>query len=131
MAGVLSGLSALKSEYGAVVACDTPFLKAGLLEHLFEVAEGFNAAIPSWQDGSLEPLLAIYNVGRTKKVLEELNNTTSSLQLAMRKLSHLNRVHMDELRRFDPDLVSLFNINSKSDLDIARKLMGRLPESES
>jgi molybdopterin-guanine dinucleotide biosynthesis protein A len=46
MAGMATGLDAADAEYGLVVACDMPFVDSGFVEHLFECADGHDAAIP-------------------------------------------------------------------------------------
>lgn len=42
MAGIHAGLTAIESEYSAVVAADMPFVEPGFLSYLFERAEGYN-----------------------------------------------------------------------------------------
>jgi molybdopterin-guanine dinucleotide biosynthesis protein A len=46
MAGIATGLGAVKAEYALVVACDMPFVDPDLVEYLFERASGHDAAVP-------------------------------------------------------------------------------------
>jgi len=62
MAGIATGLRAAESEYAAVVACDMPFVEPALLEHLFEVAEGRDAAVPRVDEKWFQTTQAVYHV---------------------------------------------------------------------
>jgi molybdopterin-guanine dinucleotide biosynthesis protein A len=46
MAGIMTGLRAVDSEYAAVVACDMPFVDPAFVAYLFERAAGHDAAVP-------------------------------------------------------------------------------------
>jgi molybdopterin-guanine dinucleotide biosynthesis protein A len=64
LAGMESALSATKVEWNLIVACDMPALDRTLLESLFETAEAepdADGALPSYGDGRVEPLCAVYN----------------------------------------------------------------------
>ena len=124
LVGILSGLATLNSEYAVVVACDMPFAKVQIIEYLLKLGEGFDAAVPVWPDGLAEPLFAVYNVYRAKEGFEAVLGTgTSSLQRALESLSHVNYISVEELKKFDPNMLSLFNINTEADLQLARMLI--------
>jgi molybdopterin-guanine dinucleotide biosynthesis protein A len=66
VAGIATGLRAVKTEYAAVVAVDMPFLDPDLLSYLFERAAGYDAAVPRPSEW-FEPLHAVY---KSKPMIE-------------------------------------------------------------
>jgi molybdopterin-guanine dinucleotide biosynthesis protein A len=60
MVGIRTGLAAAAAEYAAVVACDMPFVEPGLLEFLFDRADGHDAAVPRLGDGWFQTTQAVY-----------------------------------------------------------------------
>ncbi|MEF8906374.1 MAG: molybdenum cofactor guanylyltransferase [Haloarculaceae archaeon] len=62
MAGLMTGLRAVGSEYAAAVACDMPFVDHGFLDYLFERAAGHDAAVPK-PDEWYQPMQAVYRAG--------------------------------------------------------------------
>jgi len=116
LAGILSGLSACQGEYCFVAACDMPFINEKIVKLLFRKSNTFDAAIPRWEDGSLEPLHAVYRcksmIRETEKALE--NNETIILAPIFRLKAHY--VEVDEIRRIDPDLRTFMNVNTCEDI---------------
>ncbi|WP_332898163.1 molybdenum cofactor guanylyltransferase [Haladaptatus sp. CMSO5] len=60
MAGIKTGLRAVEAEYTIVVACDMPFVDAGLVSYLFERAVSHDAAVPKLDDGWYQTTHAVY-----------------------------------------------------------------------
>ncbi|WP_336360962.1 molybdenum cofactor guanylyltransferase [Haladaptatus sp. ZSTT2] len=60
MAGIKTGLRGVAAEYAIVVACDMPFVDAGLVSYLFERAAGHDAAVPKLDDGWYQTTHAVY-----------------------------------------------------------------------
>lgn len=58
--GIHSGAWHASGEYMFVTACDMPFLSCVVISFLFNAAEGFDAAVPVWEDGKYEPLCSVY-----------------------------------------------------------------------
>ena len=68
LGGLLSGLRRTTYPYAVVVACDLPFLDAGVLRHLLTLAPGYDAVVP-FVGGHNQPLHAVYRadgVGQRK-----------------------------------------------------------------
>lgn len=61
LAGMLEGFREAEGEYIFVVACDMPFLDSGVINNLFEVAEGHDAVVPVSSDSKKEPLHSVYH----------------------------------------------------------------------
>ncbi|CQR52104.1 MULTISPECIES: molybdenum cofactor guanylyltransferase [Haloferax] len=60
MAGIMTGLRAVETEYAFVAACDMPFLEPVLIDRLFDRAAGRDAAVPRVGDGWFQPTHAVY-----------------------------------------------------------------------
>ncbi|MXR22527.1 molybdenum cofactor guanylyltransferase [Halobacterium bonnevillei] len=60
MAGIAAGLREARGEYGAVVACDMPFVDPAVVDRLFDRADGHDAAVPEMDDGWYQTTQAVY-----------------------------------------------------------------------
>jgi len=118
LGGIYSGLLASESSHILVVACDMPFLNIELLGYMIELSPGFDAVVPRLGEGKVEPLHAIY----TKGCLDNMKTQLEHNQLEISRFLNTVRVRYierAECQRFDPQLLTFFNINSQSDLDRA------------
>jgi molybdopterin-guanine dinucleotide biosynthesis protein A len=77
--GALSGIHAAlvhsKSEFSVILACDYPFVTAGLIEFLINRAateKDFDALAPIQEDGKIQPLCAVYRTETCRQVLTEM-----------------------------------------------------------
>jgi molybdopterin-guanine dinucleotide biosynthesis protein A len=124
-AGVLtalySGLLAAETELCLVVACDMPFLNPALLRWLVEQAAGFDVVLPV-VDGQMDPMHAVY---RREACLGAIGRALARGEKRM--ISYLGDVRVRqvaeaELRQHDPELRSLFNVNTPESLEEARAM---------
>jgi molybdopterin-guanine dinucleotide biosynthesis protein A len=114
MGGIYTGLMTLSGEAGFFVACDMPFLKEKLIRHMVDVRKDFDAVVPR-VDWMLEPLHALY----LKKCLPVFHEAIQRNQHQIVKClagMRVRYVDEEELRFWDPDLRSFFNINKPQDL---------------
>jgi len=114
MGGIYTGLMTMSDETGFLVACDMPFLSGKLIRHMVEVRDDFDTVVPR-MDWMLEPLHALYS----KKCIPVIQKAIEERQYQIAKCFAGMRVrYMDEeeLRLWDPDLRSFFNINKPQDL---------------
>jgi molybdopterin-guanine dinucleotide biosynthesis protein A len=122
--GMYSGLRYLRSEYSVILPCDSPFIKANVMRYLIERVQGFDAAVPIWTNGYVEPLHSVY---RVKAALKAAKEALKEGELRMRdleeRLNNVMYVSTEDLKRFDPGLISFFNINSDADLRVAEDLL--------
>lgn len=112
--GIYTGLEIMPHDAGFFVACDMPFLNEALLRHMVASKGDFDAVVPR-MDWMLEPLHAIY----TRKCLPVIKASIEAQDYQILKCFQKFRVkYMDEeeLRAFDPELRSFFNINQPKDL---------------
>ena len=122
LGGIFSGLAAADSQWGLVVACDMPFLNRQLFEHMLELREGWDAVVPMPGDFP-EPTHALYSRDCLPHIEAKLkaNDLKISGFFDDVRVRYLNE---DDVRRFDPELHSFFNVNSPEDLARAVALSG-------
>ena len=123
LAGIYTGLATSDSLHNLVVACDMPFLNYALLDYILQISADFDLVIPRLGD-MVEPLHAVYS----KTCLPPIQSLLEQGNLSVRGLFSLVRVRYveaTEINRFDPEHLSFFNINTKSDLQMAGELLRR------
>jgi molybdopterin-guanine dinucleotide biosynthesis protein A len=131
LGGIFSGLQAAHEEYALAVACDLPFLNAALLRYLISLAPQADVVIPRAHapigerrggvTPSLQPTHAIYS----KRCLEPMRARLLTDDLRIINFFDEVRVRVvepDEVARFDPQLLSFFNVNTPGDLKVAKLL---------
>jgi len=122
MVGMYTGLTSSDSFFNLVVACDMPFLNRDLLQYMINVADSYDAVVPRLGN-MIEPLHAVYS----KDCLAPAENLIKEGYMSVHQLLPLVKVRYieaDEIDRFDPRHLSFFNINTRADLETARKLSG-------
>ena len=120
LGGIFTGLSAVKGNYGVVVACDMPFLNVDLIRFMLDIASDYDAVVPRLQ-GRPEPLHAVYSktcVGPIERCLQ-----ADQLKIAI-FFEQINVAYLeeDDIEAFDPSHLSFFNVNTQEDLDKALAL---------
>ncbi len=133
LGGIYTGLLASPSLHSIVVACDMPFLNIKLLRYMIELSRDFDAVVPRLGEGRVEPLHAIYS----KSCLDSIKTQLEHNQLQITHLLgivNVRYVERAECQKFDPQLLTFFNINSRSDLDkaimlAAEKEIAKRPQS--
>lgn len=117
LAGILEGMRAAEGEYVFISGCDMPYLDSGVVQLLFDRAQGHDAAIPVWENENLEPLHAVYRASpmaiETEKAI--LRNDTFVLAPIFR-LHDVAFVTMEDIRYIDPGLRTFMNINTLEDI---------------
>lgn len=128
LAGLAAVLDASPHDRVIVVACDMPSLSRPLVERLvalsFEHA-GATAVVPR-TDRGLHPLHAVYRRSLLAEVQKRLDDHRLALHDLLAATSTLE-VAEEELRLYDPGLVSFENVNTPEDLDraLARRRTAR------
>ncbi len=123
ISGIYSGLVNSDSPFNFIVACDMPFLNRELITYLLEASTGFDITIPRL-DKYVEPLHAIYSkncLGALGKLIVDKSLKVDRL-LDMVKVRYVEKEEIDDI---DPEHLSFFNVNTKTDLVIAKELVDR------
>jgi molybdopterin-guanine dinucleotide biosynthesis protein A len=121
LGGIYTGLSASHTKLNIAVACDMPFLNTELLKHMLELARGFDAVVPRTRVSFFEPLHAVYS----RTCLPVIKNHLESDQLSIRAFLaevKVRYIEEDECKRYDPELLSFFNMNRQADYERAMKI---------
>ncbi|HXG52940.1 MAG TPA: NTP transferase domain-containing protein [candidate division Zixibacteria bacterium] len=118
--GICYGLAAARSELCFVTSCDVAFLNLRLISYLLSRAPGYDVVVPRWED-RLQPLHAVYR--RTVVPLLEEQLRTGELRpvYLFDKVPCL-QLGEEEIRKFDPEGLSFFNMNTPEDYAAALRL---------
>ena len=111
-------LSKLGYKRTFTLSCDTPLIKYEVIKFIIEESKGYDCCIPRWNNGYIEPLLAIYPTKNAYFRSEEklLKNEFQLTSLAENKWKIKYLSIEDSIKPFDEDLVSFININTRDDL---------------
>ena len=120
LAGLQAGLTAAREEFALVVACDMPFLSPRLLGYMAALPRRYDALVPL-VDGRWHPAHAIYARACLPVIEELLAQGGNKMEDLIDRL-RVQPLSEDEVRRSDPETLSLFNLNTRRDLARARAL---------
>jgi molybdopterin-guanine dinucleotide biosynthesis protein A len=113
VAGIGRGLAAAGMDVSFVISCDSVFLDPRLIRHLVDRVEDHDAAVPHWH-GRFQPLHAVYR--RTVLPHLEARLARGELRLtAVLDTVKTRRIDEAEIRAFDPEGLSFFNVNTPDD----------------
>ena len=124
--GLYSALRVLPHDYVLALPCDTPFLSPRLLAHLVSLRGGWDAVVPRWRNGYLEPLHSVYRVEAARLAAEKaLGEGERRLQALVSRLDRVRFVPVEDLEGLDPGLRSFWNINHRGELEEAEAMLRR------
>ncbi len=112
--GILTGILNMKNYAGFFVACDMPFLNPFLIRYMVQIRNGFDVVIPKIGK-NIEPLHAIY----TKRCIPFIQESISQKRYSIRSFFpnvSIRFVEEGEIKKYDPELRFLININSPEDM---------------
>jgi len=119
LGGLHSALHNATSPYILVVACDMPWLNRPLLDYLISLRTTVDVVVPRWSKYP-EPMHAVYRKSCLKAV--ETNLQAGSLKLiSFYGQVAVRFVNRGEIEQFDPEGKSFANVNTPSDLEVAKK----------
>lgn len=110
LTGIYTGMTASDDEHHIVVACDMPFLHAGLLAFMAREAVGYDAAVPRI-GAHLEPLHAVYH----RRLLPDIGVLLHKDQRRIQELfegKNIRFITESEIDRYDPLHRSFINLNT-------------------
>ena len=122
LCGIYTVLRTSSSRHNLVVAADMPFLNRGLLYYMIGLTTDVDLVVPRVED-RVEPLHAVYS----KSCLEPIERMLDEGELSVYKLFprvKVRYVEADEIARFDPRMLSFFNVNTEEDMKRAREISG-------
>ncbi len=115
-------LNKLGYEKVLILPCDTPLIQKKVINFLISQSQNFDCCIPQWDNGFLEPLLAIYPI---KKALfsakKNIKNQNFKLINLIDKIWKTNYISIENsIQPLDKKLLSFININTMLDIDIIK-----------
>jgi molybdopterin-guanine dinucleotide biosynthesis protein A len=122
VAGIYYGVKAAGSELAFVTSCDSAFLNPGLIQHLVSRATDHDVVVPHWE-GRFQPLHAVYRRGVLPFLETQLSRGELRPVFLFDKV-RTRRIDDGEIRRFDPEGLSFFNMNTPGDYREALRLWG-------
>lgn len=123
LTGLHAALSKARHEYVFVTACDSPLLQPEFVQALKRRAAGRQDVIVPTRDGwYYHPLCAVYSKHCLPHVEAALKQGRHQL-IRFFDAVRLDAVPLAELRKYDPELLSLFNVNTPEDLAEAERLL--------
>ncbi len=123
--GPLGGIYIALRAFGTIIAVagDMPFVTSSAVEKLIRLCKDeyeYDACVPSWRCGYLEPLFSIYRASALKVVEQCISEGSLSLHKVLRSMRTL-RVPVEEIVD-DPEKTFL-NVNTFEDLKRVRELL--------
>ena len=110
LTGIYSGLLNTSDEYNFVVACDMPFLNAGLISYMMGLAAGYDIVLP--RIGELtEPLHAVYHRGLVPLIENRIQQNARQIKRIFSE-SRVRYVSEEEIDRYDRERRSFINLNT-------------------
>lgn len=115
LVGISTGLSQIKSEYAQILPCDSPFISKEFVLKMFKIAKDseFDAVVPIWDDGHIEPLHSIYK----KNVVNIIRNLIKKERLDVRSLISELDVKYIDVGELDGTTMSFQNLNTIKDFE--------------
>ncbi|MBN1410862.1 MAG: molybdenum cofactor guanylyltransferase [Spirochaetales bacterium] len=120
LGGIYTGLWNARFDSCFVTACDMPFLNIDLIRHIINIHGEYDITIPVL-NGKFEPLHAVYSKNCLDTIRRQIEDGNLKIFHYLRKMK-INEIGEDRLRRYDPDLLSFFNVNTKADFEKAGDL---------
>lgn len=113
--GILTGLSQISSEYAQVLPCDSPFISKEFVLKMFEIAENkeFDAVVPIWDEGHVEPLHSIYK----KNVVNIIRDLIKKERRDVKSLIESLNVEYVDVGELDETTMSFRNLNAIKDFE--------------
>jgi molybdopterin-guanine dinucleotide biosynthesis protein A len=121
--GLVSALKMIKTGYAFVTACDMPFIKTELIDYLFKQSDNNPGSIVVKPDGWIEPFLSVYHVPISLLEAERLVLAGDlRIRMVARNLIYIKKISIQEIKKIDPKLQSLTDIDTIEKLSLARFL---------
>ena len=119
LAGIHAGLYYSSKKHIFVSACDTPFLKKELIVYILSLINPeFDVIIPETEAG-LETLCAVYSRASLPIIEKNLKNRIYMVKKFFKK-NRVKTISPKNIKQFDPEMSSFFNINTPEDLEKAK-----------
>lgn len=123
LGGLYTGVAAASYPHAFCMACDMPFANPALIRFLADLAEGQDAVVPRTREG-VQPLHAVYGRGCLPVMRRQIEADRLKIDGILEGL-RVRYVDEEELRPYDPELLSFWNLNTRDELELARARRAR------
>jgi molybdopterin-guanine dinucleotide biosynthesis protein A len=127
--GIYYGLRAASGKFCFVTSCDVAFLNPSLISHLLSQISDCDVVVPHWQE-RFQPLHAVYRSSVLPLLKEQLDRGELRPIFLFDKV-RTRKIDENEIKIFDPDGLSFFNMNTLDDYERALQRLGELHASGS
>ena len=125
LAGICAALTNCNCEELAISPVDMPFLSAKVYRGLEAYLNNkYDAAIPIWPNGYIEPLVAVARKHSLNSVLKQL--VRAGIWQVSALFRRMNTVYVSVARLSNAPDVDFMNINTLDDLAVARRIIRNL-----
>lgn len=114
LGGLVTALTHAEEEWVLALAADMPWLEPKVIRALWDARDGAQVVLPTSEKGP-EPLLALYHTSVLPEARRVLESGRRRLVAILPKVKTVE-VSLDTLRRVDPGLRSLVNVNTPEEL---------------
>ncbi|MFQ5657831.1 MAG: molybdenum cofactor guanylyltransferase [Candidatus Methylomirabilales bacterium] len=124
LGGIYTAAAEASHPWAYVMACDMPFFNSPLIRYLASLTTDWDAVVPYTDDW--EPLYALY----AKACLPAMERLVRSDDLKISRFFpsvRVRRVDRAEIRPYDPQGLSLFNMNTPEEFARAEEWWRQLP----
>ena len=118
--GIYSGLLSAETDLCFVIACDMPFVRPSLVEHILSQSREADVCVPIVND-YYEPLCAAYRRSAIPAIYRAIEHGLFKVTAPYNDLN-LYTLPEEELRCFDRDLISFTNLNVPRQLGLLAQL---------
>ena len=130
--GAYTGFKHINTDYTYLLPCDTPLITIQAILLLKETSSFADAVIPRHSNGYIEPLQAIYKTKNAREASQKaISMGYSNLRSMINLLDNVIYLPTNKIKKFDPKLLTFFNINTKRDLHECEKLLKTLTSNDS
>jgi molybdopterin-guanine dinucleotide biosynthesis protein A len=119
LGGVHAALYASKSPWSLIVACDLPFVTAGLFARLADLRDDFEAVAAIQKDGRPQPLAALYRNDPCLERAEQLIKSGERRPIALLQSVRTRWTDFSELQELPGSEHFFDNINTPQDYEQA------------
>jgi molybdopterin-guanine dinucleotide biosynthesis protein A len=120
-------LKKLQYEKVCVLSCDNPMIQPQVIKLLLQDCDKYDCCIPRWDNGFLEPLIAVYPIKkafkRSKKYLLLKDFKVTNI---IDQYWHINYVSIEQsIKRVDPNLLSFKNLNENKHINELEDILNK------
>ncbi len=121
LAGIITALKNARNNKVFVISADTPFLKPALISFLAKYSDDYDIVLTVVNE-KINTLCGLYNV----KVADSFKKGFDAGKYKiLDNFENFNVMYIDdisEIKKFDPELLSFININTKEDFEYAKRI---------